>query len=85
MNMNGKKICRWKKRSRRQFAVGRMTWFSPKSGEVFYLRLLLVYVRGATSFEDLRTVNGEICATFRDACVKRGLLIDDNHVKNTMT
>jgi hypothetical protein len=43
-----------------------------------------VYVRGATPFDDLKTVDGEICATFRDACVIRGLLIDDNHVNQTM-
>ncbi|XP_076917883.1 uncharacterized protein LOC143578105, partial [Bidens hawaiensis] len=36
------------------------------------------YVRGPKCFEDIRTVDGEVCATYRDACYKRGLLDDDN-------
>ncbi|XP_076957174.1 uncharacterized protein LOC143632575 [Bidens hawaiensis] len=35
-------------------------------------------VRGPKCFEDIRTVDGEVCATYRDACYKRGLLDDDN-------
>jgi len=41
------------------------------------LRLLLTTVRGATSFEDLRTVHGELLPTFHAACVALGLLEDD--------
>ena len=33
---------------------------------------------GATSFDDLKAIDGETCPTFRDACRKRGLLEDDN-------
>lgn len=39
--------------------------------------MLLTKVRSATSFEDLRTVNGVCFNTFRDACKEYGLL-DDN-------
>ncbi|XP_076908285.1 uncharacterized protein LOC143565080 [Bidens hawaiensis] len=35
-------------------------------------------VRGSTCFENFRTVDSEVCATYRDACYKRGLLDDDN-------
>ncbi|XP_076895911.1 uncharacterized protein LOC143548702 [Bidens hawaiensis] len=35
-------------------------------------------VKGPMCFEDIRTVDGEVCATYRDACYKRGLLDDDN-------
>ena len=35
-------------------------------------------VKGPTSFENLRTVNGQLCDTFKLACVARGLLEDDN-------
>ena len=38
---------------RRGFAIGRMYFASPNSGERFYLRMLLTVVRGATSFQDL--------------------------------
>ena len=50
---------------------------SPNSGERFYLRLLLAVVRGPTSFESLRTVDGVIYETFKVACIARGLLEDD--------
>ncbi|XP_076909337.1 uncharacterized protein LOC143566550, partial [Bidens hawaiensis] len=35
-------------------------------------------VRAPKCFEDIRTVDGEVCATYRDACYKRGLLDEDN-------
>jgi len=54
-----------------------MYFASPSAGERFYLRTLLTVVKGATSFEDLRTVNGILCPTFKDACKERGLLHDD--------
>jgi hypothetical protein len=34
-------------------------------------------VKGAISFEDLRTVDGIVHATFKQACIARGLLEDD--------
>ena len=68
----------WRQRQRNSFALGRMIYVGPTAGERFYLRLLLMVVKGPTSFEDLRTVDDEICETFRDACLKRGLLEDDS-------
>jgi len=38
-------------------ALGRIYTVHPKNDKCFYLRLLLVNVRGPTSFESLRTVN----------------------------
>ena len=35
------------------FALGRMYFIKPTSGEIYYLRLLLTVVKGATSYEDL--------------------------------
>ena len=51
-------------------ALGRIYTVHPKNEECFYLRLLLINVRGPTSYEHLRTVNGHICATYREACQK---------------
>ena len=70
---------RWEPR-KKEFAIGRMFYTHPSSGERFYLWLLLTSVKGATSYEHLRTVNGEQqpCATFQEACRKLGLLEDDN-------
>ena len=36
--------------------------------------MLLTHVRGARSYEDIRTVNGRLCSTFREACAERDLL-----------
>ena len=54
-----------------------MTYVGPTAGERFHLRMLLMIVKGATSFDALKTVDGEICETFHDTCLKRGLLEDD--------
>jgi hypothetical protein len=35
-------------------------------------------VKGATDYTDLRTYNGTIYQTFKEACAARGLLNDDN-------
>ena len=58
--------------------LGRVYTISPRQGECFYLRLLLHHVRGPQSFSDLRTVNGDLCCSFREACFKLDLLEDDN-------
>ena len=50
---------------------------SPIAGERYYLRLLLTSVRGPISFEDIRTVNGILYPTFREACVALHLVEDD--------
>lgn len=63
---------------KRAFAIGRMYFVSPTAGEVFYLRTLLTAVRGATSFQHLRTVNGVVHHTFQQACLALGLLENDN-------
>ncbi|CAF3387997.1 unnamed protein product [Rotaria sp. Silwood1] len=65
-------------------ALGRVYTVHPNNFECFFLRLLLHTVKGPTSCEALRTVNGQICATFREACQIRGLLEDDAHWNSTM-
>src|SRR6202789_2694972 len=68
---------KWKLRQQ-GFAIGRMYYAHPSSGERFYLRTLLAAVKGAKSFEDLRRVDGDLLPTFHQACLARGLLEDDN-------
>ncbi|KAH7713336.1 hypothetical protein AAVH_19339 [Aphelenchoides avenae] len=57
--------------------VGRLPSPSPSQKEVFFLRLLLLRVKGATCFRDLKTYNGNVHTTFGQACVARGLTADD--------
>ncbi|KAL8599886.1 hypothetical protein ACOMHN_016231 [Nucella lapillus] len=61
-----------------------MYTISPRQGECYFLRLLLNVVKGPKSYDDLKTVNGEVCATFREACQKQGLLEDDQHLQLAM-
>lgn len=71
--VNGK----WQKRVRRLDTISRMYSVSPLDRERYFLRLLLLNVRGPTSFENLRTVNGITCGTFEETARARGLLEND--------
>ncbi|KAL4101110.1 hypothetical protein QTP88_021130 [Uroleucon formosanum] len=71
---NGKQ---WKKRVKYQPVIGRMYHVSPSDSERYYLRLLLLHVIGAKSFEDIRTYNGITFPTFKEAAKHRNLLSDD--------
>ncbi|CDF39890.1 ATP dependant DNA helicase [Chondrus crispus] len=57
--------------------VGRIYTVSPREGEPYFLRLLITQVPGATSFENLRNIDGEQCTSFRQACLRLGLLAND--------
>ena len=51
---------------------------SPNHGDLFYLRLLLKNKAEATSFDDLKTVNGVVFPDFKGACIELGLCKDDS-------
>ena len=68
----------WKPRQRGENKIiARMYTVGVKDAERFYLRLLLLHVPGATSFEYLRTVDGTICTTFKEAASRRNLFETD--------
>jgi hypothetical protein len=46
--------------------------------------MLLHVVKGPTSFADLKTVDGHVCQTFREACQRMGMLENDQHWDITM-
>ena len=71
------KLSRWEKRKNNINVIGRMYSVSPTQIELFHLRLLLLHVKGATSFEDLRTVDGVTHPTFVDTCLALDLIEDD--------
>ncbi len=68
----------WRARKQRRCAlpVGRMYLCSPAAGERYFLRLLLTTVKGACSFEELRTVGGVMCSLYQDAAAQLGLFQD---------
>ncbi|GBL69571.1 hypothetical protein AVEN_32799-1 [Araneus ventricosus] len=58
-------------------ALRRVYTVHPNNAECFNLSLLLHTIREPTSFTDLKTVGGQVCETYREACIKLGLLEDD--------
>jgi hypothetical protein len=69
----------WLPRQRRgEFKLTRLHSVSPRQRELFFLRILLLNVRGATSFADLRTVNGQVCETYENVAVLRNLVQNDD-------
>ena len=50
------------------FAIGRMYYVPPNAGPRFYLRTLLTVVKGATSFQDLLTYQGQHYGTYEEVC-----------------
>ncbi|XP_060212641.1 uncharacterized protein LOC132640178 [Lycium barbarum] len=73
----------WSRR-RQGYAIGRIISCHPTEGERYYLRLLLMNIRGPKSYEDLKTVNGKSYNTFRESAEKRGLLASDNNLIECM-
>lgn len=66
----------WSRR-KQGICIGRIVAASPKEGERYYLRLLLNHVRGATSYQSLKIVNGVETSSFREAALLHGLLNGD--------
>uniref|UniRef100_A0A0A9DUN1 ATP-dependent DNA helicase n=1 Tax=Arundo donax TaxID=35708 RepID=A0A0A9DUN1_ARUDO len=76
----------WQRRVRQTGGqIGRIVSAHPAEGERYYLRILLNHVTGAISYDDLRTVDGNILPTFREAAEKRGLIEADNTLDECMT
>ncbi|XP_015124926.1 uncharacterized protein LOC107046742 [Diachasma alloeum] len=78
------RIIGWKPRKASFKTIGRMYSINPSQVELFHLRLLLCNVKGAMSFNDLRSVDGRLLATFTEACVARGLIQDDHEWTRAM-
>ena len=73
-----------RKRKIRRTALGRMYFANPRDVELSCLRRLLCEVPGPTSYEALRTVNGVLCNTFKEACLERGFIADDREPQLTL-
>jgi hypothetical protein len=69
----------WNLRQNATSTIGRVDNVHPAAGEVFYLRMLLnsEHCRGKDSFEALRSVDGVVLDTYKEACQQLGLLQDD--------
>ena len=72
---------RWERRLRsgKNAQLGRISQISPKTSELFYLRLLLIYRTGPKSFEHLRTIGGFLREFFMAAAGSAMGILDDDH------
>lgn len=83
-NVNNGGKPQWEKRKARFTTIGRMYSVNPAQVELFHLRLLLLTIKGATSFNHLRTINGELQTSFTEACIALGLVADDYELSRAM-
>ncbi|KAK9049501.1 hypothetical protein SSX86_031532 [Deinandra increscens subsp. villosa] len=75
----------WLRRtSKKKPSIGRLVYIHPRSGELFFMRMLLNHQTGCCSFEDIKTVNGIIMPTYRAACEKLGLIGNDREWELTL-
>ena len=64
--------------------LSRMYTVSPRNSECYFLRMLLNVVPSPTNFNDLKSFEGALCETYREACQKRQLLLDDQHLQQAL-
>ncbi|KAG6687927.1 hypothetical protein I3842_11G098700, partial [Carya illinoinensis] len=69
---------------KKQVIIGRIVTANPSEGERYYLRILLNHIRGPLSFDDLKTVNGVLAPTFREAATMHDLLQRDNSIEECL-
>jgi hypothetical protein len=72
----------WEKRKKDSGKIGRIYYVHPSVGERYYLRMLLLIIKGADSYEALRTYNNITYPTFKEACNACGLLKEDQEWYN---
>ncbi|XP_024979018.1 uncharacterized protein LOC112516232 [Cynara cardunculus var. scolymus] len=65
-------------RRKKGISIGRMYFTYSSAGEGFYMCMLLNFVKGCTSFEDIRTIDGYMHPTYKGACYAHRLLDDDS-------
>jgi len=59
------------------YTIGRLIWVPPSTGDLFYLRMMLSSTKGPQSYKDIRIVENVVYGTFREACLAKGFLGND--------
>ncbi|RLN09573.1 uncharacterized protein C2845_PM11G03810 [Panicum miliaceum] len=68
----------WQPRKNAVYKVGRLVSAHLEEGERYFLRVLLNHVAGPTAYMDLKTIDGVLLPSFREAAEMRGLIEEDN-------
>ena len=58
-------------------SLGRIYYAHTTNGEKYYMRMLLNVIKGCTSFEEIRKVNGVVYKSYKAACEAVGFLDAD--------
>ncbi|GJS31895.1 hypothetical protein Tco_0492515 [Tanacetum coccineum] len=74
-----KDIKKWRPR-KKGFSLGRVHHVSPSAGDAYFFRILLNKKKGPTSWEEIRTVDGELFNTNKDACYAMDTVSRPEHV-----
>ncbi|RCV06716.1 hypothetical protein SETIT_1G185800v2 [Setaria italica] len=68
-----------------ELQIKRLVYANPNEGERYYLRVLLTHVRGATSYENLKTWHGATHETFRKAAKVMGFVETNKSIDECLT
>ncbi|GFR06302.1 uncharacterized protein TNCT_301071 [Trichonephila clavata] len=65
--------------------LGRVYTVHPNNSECYYLRMPFHVIKGSTSFHAIKTIDGQVCQTYREACFKLGTLENNQHWYEALT
>ncbi|RCV12073.1 hypothetical protein SETIT_2G239400v2 [Setaria italica] len=76
----------WKSRvAKNRLQIKRLVYANPNEGKRYYLRVLLTHVRGAISYENLKTWHGVTHKTFRKAAKVMRFVETDKSIDECLT
>ncbi|XP_022883704.1 uncharacterized protein LOC111400528 [Olea europaea var. sylvestris] len=70
---------------KQHIVIGRIVTVNPSEGERYFLRVLLNHIKGPTSYDSFKTLNGVTVNTYREAALLHGLLKGDNHCEECLS
>lgn len=70
---------------KQHIVIGRIVTVNPSEGERYLLRVLPNHIKGPTSYDSFKTLNGVTVNTYREAALLHGLLKGDNHCEECLS
>ncbi|XP_022875705.1 uncharacterized protein LOC111394171 [Olea europaea var. sylvestris] len=70
---------------KQHIVIGRIVTVNPSEGKRYFLRVLLNHIKGPTSYDSFKTLNGVTVNTYREVARLHGLLKGDNHCEECLS